>query len=157
MNFNKVKQVLAPCKSTVWMCLIFFAQNQSQVATSLQVFHNLGSLLPTVDRVVQGCQDNLLKAVQASLDVQSLTQTTAALSKRGLCFGTVFFLEGHLVTPTSDFINITKASGDFFLGVPGKATMPAPGNIAVFRATLWTNMEKVMDNIHSACTQVMQQ
>ena len=32
--------------------------------------------------------------------------------------------------------------------------MPAPGNTAAFRATLWTNMEKLMDTIYSTCAQV---
>ncbi|XP_064606457.1 conserved oligomeric Golgi complex subunit 5-like [Liolophura sinensis] len=39
-------------------------------------------------------------------------------------------------------------------GAPGRAAMPAPGNTAAFRANLWTNMEKLMDNIYSACAQV---
>ncbi|XP_028933803.1 conserved oligomeric Golgi complex subunit 5 isoform X2 [Ornithorhynchus anatinus] len=37
---------------------------------------------------------------------------------------------------------------------PGRATMPTPGNTAAFRATLWTNMEKLMDQICAACGQV---
>ena len=37
---------------------------------------------------------------------------------------------------------------------PGRASMPAPGNTAAFRATLWTNLEKLMDQIYSACGQV---
>ena len=41
-----------------------------------------------------------------------------------------------------------------FLSGPGKASMPAPGNTAAFRAMLWTNLEKLMDQIHAACGQV---
>lgn len=37
---------------------------------------------------------------------------------------------------------------------PGRATMPMTGNTAAFRATLWTNMEKLMDNIYASCAQV---
>jgi hypothetical protein len=40
-----------------------------------------------------------------------------------------------------------------FVG-PGRASMPVTGNTAAFRATLWTNMEKLMDNIHATCAQV---
>ena len=39
-------------------------------------------------------------------------------------------------------------------GAPGKASMPAPGNTAAFRATLWTNLEKLMDAVHAGCAQV---
>ncbi|XP_062928615.1 conserved oligomeric Golgi complex subunit 5 isoform X1 [Mobula hypostoma] len=37
---------------------------------------------------------------------------------------------------------------------PGRATMPPPGNTPAFRAALWTNMEKLMDQICAACGQV---
>ncbi|KAL6057170.1 hypothetical protein STEG23_030046, partial [Scotinomys teguina] len=37
---------------------------------------------------------------------------------------------------------------------PGRAAMPTPGNTAAFRASLWTNMEKLMDHICAACGQV---
>ncbi|XP_072026015.1 conserved oligomeric Golgi complex subunit 5-like [Amphiura filiformis] len=93
-------------------------QNQSQVATSLQVFHNLGCLRETVDTVVRDCQQTLQKNVRDALNVHVLTQ-----------------------------IQGVKAG-------PGRASMPAPGNTAAFRATLWTNLEKLMDQIHSACGQV---
>lgn len=39
-------------------------------------------------------------------------------------------------------------------GGPGRAAMPMPGNTAAMRASLWTNMEKLMDSIYSACAQV---
>jgi len=32
--------------------------------------------------------------------------------------------------------------------------MPVTGNTAALRATLWTNMEKLMDSIYSVCAQV---
>ncbi|XP_055958266.1 conserved oligomeric Golgi complex subunit 5 [Patella vulgata] len=32
--------------------------------------------------------------------------------------------------------------------------MPTPGNTAAFRAMLWTNMEKLMDNIYASCAQI---
>ena len=42
-----------------------------------------------------------------------------------------------------------------FLGnMPGVAAMPTPGNTAQFRASLWSNMEKLMDGIYSYCAQV---
>ncbi|XP_062850687.1 conserved oligomeric Golgi complex subunit 5 [Trichomycterus rosablanca] len=39
-------------------------------------------------------------------------------------------------------------------GAPGRAVMPTPGSTATFRAALWTNLEKMMDQIYSACSQV---
>uniref|UniRef100_A0A9J8A893 Conserved oligomeric Golgi complex subunit 5 n=1 Tax=Cyprinus carpio carpio TaxID=630221 RepID=A0A9J8A893_CYPCA len=39
-------------------------------------------------------------------------------------------------------------------GAPGRAVMPTPGNTAAFRAALWTNLEKLMDQICAACGQV---
>lgn len=40
-------------------------------------------------------------------------------------------------------------------GAPGRAVLPTPGNTAAFRAALWTNLEKLMDQICAACTQVL--
>ncbi|EHH52419.1 hypothetical protein EGM_12856, partial [Macaca fascicularis] len=37
---------------------------------------------------------------------------------------------------------------------PGRSTMPTPGNTAALRASLWTNMEKLMDHIYAVCGQV---
>uniref|UniRef100_A0A3P9IBN5 Conserved oligomeric Golgi complex subunit 5 n=1 Tax=Oryzias latipes TaxID=8090 RepID=A0A3P9IBN5_ORYLA len=39
-------------------------------------------------------------------------------------------------------------------GAPGRAALPAPGNTAACRAALWTNLEKLMDHICAAWTQV---
>ncbi|KAK6993674.1 conserved oligomeric Golgi complex subunit 5 [Biomphalaria glabrata] len=94
-------------------------QNQTAVATSLQVFYNLGSLHTVVDRVVAGCRATLHQQVRACLDVQALTMASGGSAR-----------------------------------APGRAAMPAPSNIPVLRANMWTNMEKLMDNIYSACVQV---
>ncbi|XP_053718102.1 conserved oligomeric Golgi complex subunit 5 isoform X1 [Synchiropus splendidus] len=39
-------------------------------------------------------------------------------------------------------------------GAPGRAVLPTPGGSAAFRAALWTNLEKLMDQICAACRQV---
>ncbi|XP_041513912.1 conserved oligomeric Golgi complex subunit 5 isoform X1 [Microtus oregoni] len=49
---------------------------------------------------------------------------------------------------------LTQPSQSAVRGGPGRATMPTPGNTAAFRASLWTNMEKLMDHICAACGQV---
>lgn len=38
-------------------------------------------------------------------------------------------------------------------GGPGKAVMPAPGQSVQFRASLWSNLEKLMDDIYHVCVQ----
>ncbi|XP_076469307.1 conserved oligomeric Golgi complex subunit 5-like [Babylonia areolata] len=96
-------------------------QNQTQVATSLQVFHNLAVLSGVVERVVNTCYQTLHRNVRTCLDVTALAQQQAFTPARG---------------------------------GPGRAAMPAPGNTAAMRASLWTSMEKLMDSIYSACAQV---
>uniref|UniRef100_A0A663EMQ3 Conserved oligomeric Golgi complex subunit 5 n=1 Tax=Aquila chrysaetos chrysaetos TaxID=223781 RepID=A0A663EMQ3_AQUCH len=49
---------------------------------------------------------------------------------------------------------LTQPSQSITRGGPGRAAMPTPGNTAAFRAALWTNMEKLMDQICAACGQV---
>ncbi|XP_072509159.1 conserved oligomeric Golgi complex subunit 5 isoform X3 [Notamacropus eugenii] len=49
---------------------------------------------------------------------------------------------------------LTQPSQTTMRGGPGRSTMPAPGNSPAFRAALWTNMEKLMDQICAACGQV---
>ncbi|XP_033647188.1 conserved oligomeric Golgi complex subunit 5-like [Asterias rubens] len=95
-------------------------QNQTQVATSLQVFHNLGCLHETVNQIVVESQDTVKKNVQDALAVQTPNQPQ--------------FQPGR--------------------GGPGRASMPMTGNTATFRATLWTNLSKLMDQIYATCGQV---
>ena len=44
------------------------------MATALQVFYNLGSLVSTVDEVVTKVRDNLKSSVQEALDPNTLSQ-----------------------------------------------------------------------------------
>ncbi len=59
------------------------AQNQSQVGTALQVFHNLGVLQPTVERVLDQAVDDLHAALRRALDLEQLTQPPAHSSAAG--------------------------------------------------------------------------
>lgn len=93
-------------------------QNQTQVATALQVFHNLGSLQGTVETLIQTLREDLKTSIASALDIQNLMYSQ----------------------------NSTSA--------PGRAAIPAPGNTAMWRAALWTGMEKLMDKIYSICGQV---
>ncbi|XP_066266073.1 conserved oligomeric Golgi complex subunit 5-like isoform X1 [Branchiostoma lanceolatum] len=98
------------------------SHNQMQVATALQVFHNLGCLWARVDGVVTQRRDTLQTEVRKALDIATLSQQPAEQGRK--------------------------------TGGPGRAAMPAMGNTAMFRATLWTNLEKLMDHIYAACSQV---
>lgn len=94
-------------------------QNQTQVGTALQVFHNLGILVPSVEKVLDTLITRLNKSVSQTLDVNSLLQVCQDTRKSG----------------------------------PGKAIMPGPGQSVQFRASLWSNLEKLMDDIYHACVQ----
>lgn len=96
------------------------AQNQTQVGTALQVFHNLGILVPSVEKVLDTLIARLNNSVSLTLDVNALTQMSQ---------------------------DPRKSSG------PGKAIMPAPGQSVQFRASLWSNLEKLMDDIYHVCVQ----
>ncbi|XP_048355438.1 conserved oligomeric Golgi complex subunit 5 isoform X1 [Sphaerodactylus townsendi] len=58
------------------------------------------------------------------------------------------------INNTLDIKVLTQPSQAVVRGGPGRAAMPTPGNTAAFRAALWTNMEKLMDQICAACGQV---
>ena len=51
-------------------------QNPSQVGVSLQVFHNLGQLPPTLQSVLKGYKDAIQHDIQNALDPATLMQTT---------------------------------------------------------------------------------
>ncbi|XP_066198532.1 conserved oligomeric Golgi complex subunit 5 isoform X2 [Saccopteryx leptura] len=49
---------------------------------------------------------------------------------------------------------LTQPSQSAVRGGPGRSTLPAPGHTAAFRASLWTNLEKLGDQICTVCGQV---
>ncbi|XP_028668771.1 conserved oligomeric Golgi complex subunit 5 [Erpetoichthys calabaricus] len=58
------------------------------------------------------------------------------------------------VTNALDIKLLTQPIQGSTRGGPGRAVMPTPGNTAAFRAALWTNLEKLMDQICASCGQV---
>jgi len=102
------------------------ALNQSQVGTALQVFHSLGILQSTVESVLGNARENLHKNLKKALDVENLSSQL----------------------PSSSINQSAKFKG------PGRVSMPVTGSSPAFRAALWTNMEKLMDQIFSSCAQV---
>uniref|UniRef100_A0AAY4D233 Conserved oligomeric Golgi complex subunit 5 n=1 Tax=Denticeps clupeoides TaxID=299321 RepID=A0AAY4D233_9TELE len=102
------------------------------------------------------------RLLEQGMEIQNPTQVGTALQ--------VFYNLGNLKETISNVVdgyrtsieeNVTKSldikvltqSGSI-KGAPGRAVMPTPGNTAAFRAALWTSLEKLMDHICAACSQV---
>uniref|UniRef100_A0A3Q2QP98 Component of oligomeric golgi complex 5 n=1 Tax=Fundulus heteroclitus TaxID=8078 RepID=A0A3Q2QP98_FUNHE len=102
------------------------------------------------------------RLLEQGMEIQNPTQVGTALQvfyNLGSLRETINNVVGGYQTTIKD--NITKALDIKGLtqatnprGAPGRAVMPTPGNTAAFRAALWTNLEKLMDQICAACRQV---
>lgn len=96
----------------------------------MQVFHNLGLLQSTVESVLDNAQETLHKALKRALDVEQLSNLSASNSSNSL-----------------------NSMDGKFKG-PGRVAMPVTGSSPAFRTALWSNMEKLMDQIFNSCAQV---
>ncbi|ERE72722.1 conserved oligomeric Golgi complex subunit 5 [Cricetulus griseus] len=104
------------------------------------------------------------RLLEQGVETQNPTQVGTALQvfhNLGTLKDTVTNVVDGYCTTLEDSINnaldvkvLTQPSQSAVRGGPGRATMPTPGNTAAFRASLWTNMEKLMDHICAACGQV---
>jgi len=94
--------------------------NQAQLGTGLQVFYNLGTLPEIVDSMVEELHSKLKSTWVEGLDIKRI----------------------------SDKSQVEGLSKNGRAG-PGKASMPGPGNMAAFRATLWANIDSLLDSLHS--------
>uniref|UniRef100_A0A3Q2D939 Conserved oligomeric Golgi complex subunit 5 n=1 Tax=Cyprinodon variegatus TaxID=28743 RepID=A0A3Q2D939_CYPVA len=102
------------------------------------------------------------RLLEQGMEIQNPTQVGTALQvfyNLGSLTPTIGSVVGGYRTAIKD--NVTKALDIKGLtqpanprGAPGRAVMPTPGNTAAFRAALWTNLEKLMDQICAACRQV---
>lgn len=64
--------------------------------------------------------------------------------------------DGHLSnTGTRIFVN-TTGSRCSVLGPGGPSSMPVTGSSAAFRAALWTSMDRLVDHVCQACSQIQQ-
>ncbi|XP_069927250.1 conserved oligomeric Golgi complex subunit 5 isoform X1 [Oryctolagus cuniculus] len=116
-------------------------QNPTQVGTALQVFYNLGTLKHTVTSVVDGYCATLEENINSALDIKVLTQPSQSAVRAPCAVQTCTEAHG-------------KRRSEGVIRGPGRSTMPTPGNTAAFRASLWTNMEKLVDYICAVCGQV---
>jgi len=94
--------------------------NQAQLGTGLQVFYNLGTLPEMVGNMVEELHTKLKATWVEGLDIKRISDKSQ--------------VEG---------VGKTSRAG------PGKAAMPGPGNMAAFRATLWSNIDNLLDSLHS--------
>ncbi|XP_019955516.2 conserved oligomeric Golgi complex subunit 5 [Paralichthys olivaceus] len=102
------------------------------------------------------------RLLEQGMEIQNPTQVGTALQvfyNLGSLRETISSVVGGYRTSIQD--NITSALDIKGLtqpanprGAPGRAVLPTPGNTAAFRAALWTNLEKLMDQICAACRQV---
>ncbi|XP_034719072.1 conserved oligomeric Golgi complex subunit 5 [Etheostoma cragini] len=102
------------------------------------------------------------RLLEQGMEIQNPTQVGTALQvfyNLGSLQETISSVVGFYKTTIQD--NITSALDIKGLtqptnprGAPGRAVLPTPGNTAAFRAALWTNLEKLMDQICAACRQV---
>ncbi|KAG7497670.1 conserved oligomeric Golgi complex subunit 5 [Solea senegalensis] len=102
------------------------------------------------------------RLLEQGMEIQNPTQVGTALQvfyNLGSLRDTISGVVGGYHTTIQD--NITNALDIKGMtqpanprGAPGRAVLPTPGNTAAFRAALWTNLEKLMDQICAACRQV---
>uniref|UniRef100_A0AAX7T167 Conserved oligomeric Golgi complex subunit 5 n=1 Tax=Astatotilapia calliptera TaxID=8154 RepID=A0AAX7T167_ASTCA len=95
------------------------------------------------------------RLLEQGMEIQNPTQVGTALQvfyNLGNLRETISHVVGGYQTTIQD--NITSALDIKGLtqpanprGAPGRAVLPTPGNTAAFRAGLWTNLEKLMDQI----------
>ncbi|XP_077120900.1 conserved oligomeric Golgi complex subunit 5 isoform X2 [Ranitomeya variabilis] len=104
------------------------------------------------------------RLLEQGVETQNPTQVGTALQvfyNLGALKDTIISVVDGYCTALDENINnaldikiLTQTSQAVQRGAPGRAAMPQPGNTAAFRAALWTNMEKLMDQIYAACVQV---
>ncbi|XP_071442716.1 conserved oligomeric Golgi complex subunit 5 [Hetaerina americana] len=106
------------------------SQNESQVCTALEVYAHLGQLGPALQQAAEGAKQKIAAVVRDSLDVRNFTQPSISSSQ-------------------SDSASRVSKGG------PGRAVIPAAGNVTIFRASLWSSLEKMLlESIHSQCCQI---
>lgn len=94
------------------------------------MFHNLGILEVMVESVLESARNNLRRSLRKALNVEQLSQLPTSSSSTSLHGGEM------------------KFKG------PGRVSMPVTGSSPAFRSALWSNMEKLMDQIFNCCAQV---
>uniref|UniRef100_A0A2K6NXS6 Component of oligomeric golgi complex 5 n=1 Tax=Rhinopithecus roxellana TaxID=61622 RepID=A0A2K6NXS6_RHIRO len=112
----------------------------------------IGALQGAVDRIKAKIVEPYNKIVARTAQLARLQVACDLLRRIIRILNLSKRLQGQLQGGSRE---ITKAAQSLNeLGGPGRSTMPTPGNTAALRASLWTNMEKLMDHIYAVCGQV---
>ena len=115
-------------------------QNQTQIGTALQVFFNLGCLISKILDMLRNLETKFNKSSSDLLNPTNISiQATT-----------------NLTGGASNLHNSASASNLTTLSAPGRSNMPQIGSMSQFRASLWSNIEKLMDNFYDTCSQIVQ-
>lgn len=129
------------------------SHNQNQIGIAIQVFHNLAMLKKKLDKVIDEQIKQVKEKLSSALDVKKISSAAEATAKHkgSMSVSMYYFLRSTLVMLllASGGMSQSSAAG------PGKATIPAPVNMATFRAIMWTNIETVLDLLQSKTGEVM--
>uniref|UniRef100_A0A8C6UG25 Conserved oligomeric Golgi complex subunit 5 n=1 Tax=Neogobius melanostomus TaxID=47308 RepID=A0A8C6UG25_9GOBI len=120
-----------------------------------------GELL-LISRARLEVENQAQRLLEQGIEIQNPTQVGTALqvfyNLGGLRQTVLGLVEGHQnslrenICAALEIRGLTQASHG--RGGPGRAVLPTPGTTPQFRAALWTNLEKLMDQICAACRQV---
>ncbi|KAG8236863.1 hypothetical protein J437_LFUL017228 [Ladona fulva] len=106
------------------------SQNESQVCMALEVYAHLGQLGSALQQAAEGARQKVAADIRDNLDVRNFTQSSSS-------------------TTQSDSASRTAKGG------PGRAIISAAGNISVFRASLWSSLEKMLlDSVYSQSSHI---
>ncbi|KAG7235839.1 hypothetical protein INR49_002164 [Caranx melampygus] len=144
------------------MCLYFSFPDYLSQGVDLSGIEVIENDLLLISRARLEVENQAKRLLEQGMEIQNPTQVGTALQvfyNLGTLRETIGSVVGGYRTAIQD--NITSALDIKGLtqpanprGAPGRAVLPTPGNTAAFRAALWTNLEKLMDQICAACRQV---
>lgn len=100
------------------------SRNQNQIGIALQVFQNLSMLEGKLDARLK---EEVAKVRTKLQDCLSMSKITQAVEEGG------------------NYSNVGNVNQSTAGKGPGKATIPASGNMATFRAVMWNNFESCLD------------
>lgn len=114
------------------------SQNQTQIGIAIQVFQNLALLERKLDGVREQHVKEVKLKVADALDVKKIT--SAAEESQG---GASASASASATRASEAAKSASAASG------PGRASLPAMGNMATFRAILWNNVEMILELVYN--------
>ena len=117
-------------------------QNQTQVGTALQVYFNLGCLISKILDVLKNLE---IKFNKTSSDLLNPTNISIQATTTS-----------GLAPNNASLHSSSSASNLLSMNAPGRSSMPQIGSMSQFRASLWSNIEKLMDNFYDTCSQIVQ-